>query len=229
VDERPLDRTRESPDPGLVSGADTRYDELRVLANRHETGELSDIEYRQEKQRILHGRAAPTGELVEIIVARYSYEFNAEAALHELRKLQKDSTMQMINAAAVIKQLSGKVELMEVRELPTAAGARRGAIIGGIAGLISPQSSLAASTIDSAIGSALCRWTDEGFNTTDLQLIGKKLKPGQSAILAVVQNQRADDITHRLGGFATLTRYTLSLDLADAAMTEAEQDEENGW
>ena len=62
-----------------------------------------------------------------------------------------------------------------------------GGVIGGAIGLIGGPLAIATGAVGAAIGGMAARMSDGGFPDEQLKLIGKTLRPGMSAIVALVQ------------------------------------------
>src|SRR5262245_39056290 len=80
---------------------------------------------------------------VEVLMAVSSDRPRAEVTIDALKQMDKRGDIDILDAALVEKDLSGKVRIDEVKELTPRKGAGRGALVGGAIGLIFPPSLLA--------------------------------------------------------------------------------------
>lgn len=184
---------------------DDRYRELQDLVDRYEAGGLTDREFRKRKRRILRG-PLPEAERVELLVATYQTESEADAALIELRKLQQGGVLLIIDSTLVVRTAAG-----DIRTVEGSAGEPAGiSIAEGLADLIFSPMFDTSGTSQEAVDLALREWIEGGFSREVLTSVGARLKPGESAVLAVVYNLREDHIAKELEGFSSFSRHHLS-------------------
>jgi len=160
----------------------------------------------------------------ELMAAQFADPGMANRCLQQLKQMEKDGTIDLIDAAVLVKNPDGKLKIDEVKELTTGKGARRGAIIGGIFGVIFPPSLLASALIGAAAGGAFGRFRDEGMKNEDLKAIGEDLPAGHSAIVAIVEDKWIEQFTRGVDGYDKLSRMSLDAEtvgtLIDATNTE---------
>jgi uncharacterized membrane protein len=163
---------------------------------------------------------------VELFAASFSDQYTANQCLDQLKRMEKDGTIDLIDAAVLIKQPDGKLKINEVEELTPKKGRRRGAVVGGIVGAIFPPSILVSAVVGAVAGGALGRFTDQGMKNDDLKALGEELKPGQSAIIALVEDKWIEQFTRAIEGYDRLSR--MSVDAEDAGVLIAAVDSETG-
>jgi uncharacterized membrane protein len=163
---------------------------------------------------------------VELLAASFSDQYAANQCLDQLKRMDKDGTIDVLDAAVLVKQADGKLKINEVEELTPKKGRRRGAVIGGIFGAIFPPSILVSAVVGAVAGGALGRFTDQGMKNEDLKAIGEDLKPGQSAIIAIVEDKWIEQFTRAVEGYERLSR--LSIDAEDAGVLIAATDSQTG-
>ena len=89
------------------------------------------------------------------------------------------------NTAVIVVRPDGKVKFVETKDW----GAGRGALVGGLLGLIiSPLGALTVGTL----GAAAAKLRDSGFRTPELESLGHTLAPNSSAILVDLDANAAD-------------------------------------
>jgi len=163
---------------------------------------------------------------VELIAASFADQYTAKRCLDQLKQMDKDGTIDLLDAAVLVKQADGKLKVDEVEELTPRKGRRRGAVIGGIFGAIFPPSLLISAVVGAVAGGALGRFTDQGMKNDELKQIGEELAPGHSAIIAIVEDKWVEQFTRAAEGYERLSR--LSMDADEAGVLIAATDSETG-
>ncbi len=116
---------------------------------------------------------------ISLIAAFYSNDTEAGEMLARLKQMDKDGTVDIIDAAVMVKAEDGrKLKVNETAEVTAKKGGVRGALVGGVLGIIFPPSILAMAAVGAAAGAALGHFTDQGFDNNLLKEIGKILPPG---------------------------------------------------
>lgn len=127
--------------------------------------------------------AAPT----QVILAAFKDEHAADAALEELKRAKKEHLIDIENVAVLRCDREGKVHISEPTDMGGGRGAAIGGVVGGLAGLLFGPIGLAAAG-GAAIGGAMAKLHDSGFDDARLRKLGESLQPGTSAILAVIDH-----------------------------------------
>ncbi len=160
---------------------------------------------------------------VSLIAAFYRNETEAGELLVQLKQMDKDGTVDIIDAAVMVKAEDGrKLKVTETAELTAKKGGVRGALVGGVLGIIFPPSILAMAAVGAAAGAAIGHFTDQGFDNNLLKEIGENLPPGGSCIVAVIEETWLAKLSTALEGYVDLARYTLDAESA-AKLTAALQ------
>src|SRR5215211_4498237 len=162
----------------------------------------------------------------ELLAASFSDQVSAKRCLDQLKRMEKDGVIDLVDAAVLVKQPDGKLKIDELKELTPKKGRRRGAVIGGIFGAIFPPSILISAAVGAVAGGALGRFTDQGMKNDELKAIGEELKPGHSAIIAIVEDKWIEQFTRAIEGYERLSR--LSIDAEDAGVLIAAADSQTG-
>ncbi len=123
---------------------------------------------------------------VDVIIAAYNDEQGASTALKELEKAKKAGTISIKDAAVLKRDTDNKLRISESAD----KGFGRGALIGGVAGaavgvLAGPIGWAALG--GAAVGGLAAKLRDGGFRDERLREIGESVKPGNSALIAVVE------------------------------------------
>src|SRR5688572_13090464 len=90
------------------------------------------------------GKDSPMAEKTgSLVAAVYTSEDRASVMLDTIQQMHNATTITIIDAAAINKDADGKVHIKETKELTTGKGARRGALVTGLVGLVFPPSLIA--------------------------------------------------------------------------------------
>jgi len=136
---------------------------------------------------------------IELIVAAFSDESKAAAVLKDLKKLEKDGVILLVNAAVMVKDEKGKVSIKETEDITGGKGALFGAIAGGLIGLLGgPVGVIIGAAAGAATGGVAASKIDMGFPNDTLKELDDSLTPGSSAILALIQHQWVDTVVSEL-------------------------------
>ncbi len=150
---------------------------------------------------------------ISFVAAFYADEKKAREMLAALEKMEKDGAIQLLDAAVMSRTGdSGKLTIHERAELTKKKGAVRGAVAGGLIGLIFPPSILALGAVGAAAGAAVGHFTDQGFDNNLLQEVGENLPAGGSALVAVIEETWLERLSAAIAGYADLSRFTLDAD-----------------
>ncbi len=140
--------------------------------------------------------------------------------------MDKAGSIEVIDAAIIAKDMEGKVTVVETAELTPKKGAGRGAIIGGVLGLIFPPSIIAGALLGGAIGALVGKFTDKGlFENTALKEAAEELPEGSSAIVAVVEDKWVQQMATAVEGYEKLASHALDAEFAADLMVVGETEE----
>jgi uncharacterized membrane protein len=156
-------------------------------------------------------------EQLELLAAVYADEERARTVLGMLERMHRAGTITLADAALVTKDQQGKVHIRETRELTAKKGARRGAIIAGVLGLIYPPSLIATVLAGGGIGALAGKLRDTGVKTGELQAIAGSLDAGKAAVVALAEAETAARTAKALQGYdGQLIRQAISGEAAAA-------------
>jgi uncharacterized membrane protein len=159
---------------------------------------------------------------IEIFAAVFPNRAPADAVVKTLEQMNKTGAIRLVDAAIVTNSGSGKPKIDEIEELTTAKGGERGAIVGGVLGIIFPPAFLASAAVGAVAGGLWGRLRDTGFKTDELKQVAAELKPGEVAVVAVAEDKWAEQLENALTGYDRLIRE--SLDANAAAVLTADTD-----
>ena len=162
-------------------------------------------------------------DTVEIFVAAYATEQGAHAALKDFQAAKRAGAIDLIDAAVIVHTAEDKVKFEETADPSGKRWAKRGAIAGGVVGLIFPPSIIASAIVGGGAGGIWGKIRDKGFKDEDLKEIGESLPPGSSAIIAIAQDRMLDQLEQALGGYERIARHAVSAEGAAMIVAEAEE------
>jgi len=124
----------------------------------------------------------------------------------------------------IVHTTEDKVKFEETADPSGKKWAKRGAIAGGVVGLIFPPSIIGSAIVGGAAGGIWGKVRDKGFKDDDLKSIGESLPPGSSAIIAVAQDRVIAQLERGIDGYQRIAKHMVSADAAAAIIAEVEED-----
>ncbi|MGH8834697.1 MAG: DUF1269 domain-containing protein [Actinomycetes bacterium] len=161
---------------------------------------------------------------VQVFIAAFETEGEAGDALRDLRAMDREGSIQLIDAAVVVRGADGKVRFEETADPSGKKWAKRGAIAGGLVGLIFPPSIIASAAIGAAGGGIWGKVRDKGFQDSDLRSLGDSLEPGTSAIIAVAEDHMIERLQRGIEGYQKIARHAVSAEAAALIVAEVEEE-----
>ncbi len=162
---------------------------------------------------------------VEVFVATYESEDGAAQAVKDFKEAQRDGAIDLIDAAVIVHTADGKVKFDETADPSGKKWAKRGAIAGGVVGLIFPPSIILSAAVGGGAGGVWGKVRDKGFKDEDLKAIGNSLPPGSSAIIAVAEDKMVEQLERSLGGYEKIVKHLVSAEAAAAIVAEVDDAE----
>ncbi len=126
---------------------------------------------------------------VQLIVAAFQDEQAAKQALKALKQAQKEKLIKIDSAAVLRKDEKGKLHIKETADMGGGKGAALGGVAGAAIGLIAGPALLVPAAVGALVGGLTAKLRDSGFSDERLKTLGDSLKPGSSAIVAVVEHK----------------------------------------
>lgn len=130
---------------------------------------------------------------VELIVAAFTEENAADEALKQLKQAKREGLIAIDNAAVIRRDEKNKLHIKEVHDMGGGKGAALGGALGLAVGLLAGPVGLAVGA-GALIGGIAAKYRDSGFSDKRLKEIGDALKPGTSAIVAVIEHVWVDEV-----------------------------------
>ena len=154
---------------------------------------------------------------MQIIVAAFQDENEADQALKSLKEAKKEKLISIDNAAVIRKDEEGKLHIKETADMGGGKGAGIGTLVGGAIGLIGgPVGVVAGGALGAVVGGLTAKLYDGGFKDDRLRQIGTSLQPGTSAIVAVIEHRWVAELERELAEEgADVTTAALAADIAE--------------
>ncbi|HET6171587.1 MAG TPA: DUF1269 domain-containing protein [Gaiellales bacterium] len=163
---------------------------------------------------------------VEVFVAMYGSEGGAAEAVKDFKAAQRDGAIDLIDAAVIVHTADGKVKFDETADPSGKKWAKRGAIAGGVVGLIFPPSIILSAAVGGGAAGVWGKVRDKGFKDADLKEIGNSLPPGSSAIIAVAEDRMVEQLERSLSGYQKIAKHAVSAEAAVAIVAEIDDQAE---
>lgn len=158
---------------------------------------------------------------VQLIVAAFNDEKTANAALKELKAAQREKVIRIEDAAVLRKDEKGKLHIKETGDMGGGKGAAFGGVAGAAIGLIAGPALVVPVAVGALVGGLVAKWRDTGFSDERLKILGEGLKPGSSAIIAVVEHRWVEEVEKAMAeAGADLFTEALQADIADQLESE---------
>jgi uncharacterized membrane protein len=168
-----------------------------------------------------------SSETMEIFIAAYGTEQGAGAALKDFQAAQRAGAIDLIDAAVIVHEAEGKVKFEETADPSGKKWAKRGAIAGGVVGLIFPPSIIAGALVGGGAGGIWGKIRDKGFKDEDLKEIGDSLPPGSSAIIAIAEDRMIAQLESGLAGYEKIAKHAVSAEGAAVIVAEVEDSQKS--
>jgi uncharacterized membrane protein len=152
----------------------------------------------------------------ELIAVAYPEQGRAAEVLDTLSRLQREGSIEVDDAAYVVREPDGKVRLRQSHVL-TAVSAAQGALWGGLLGLL-----VLAPVPGMLIGAATGAITGEarrlGLNGRFMRRLGQQLAPGSSAAFVLVRRADPEPVLQAVRPFGGTVLHTTLTDEAEARL-----------
>jgi uncharacterized membrane protein len=147
----------------------------------------------------------------QVIVAAFDDTDSAKEAYDGLKQLENEGTIKIANAAILQRDQDSKLHVRDVKDMTGTRGAVLGGITGAVVGVIAGPVGWVALG-GAAIGGAVAKLKDGGFDNSRLEQWAKQVKPGTSALVAVVDHVWVRDVEAELKKEA---KDVITLDISD--------------
>jgi uncharacterized membrane protein len=159
---------------------------------------------------------------IEIFIATFGNETEAKETLADFKWMDSEGSIELIDAAVIVRGADGKVRFEETADPSGKKWAKRGAIAGGVVGLIFPPSIIVSAAVGGGAGGLWGKIRDKGFKDEDLKEIGNSLPPGSSAIIAVAEDKMVEQLERSISGYEKIARHAVSAEAAAVIAAEVD-------
>lgn len=136
---------------------------------------------------------------VQVIVAAFKEEGSADEALKALKEAKKERLIGIQDAAIIRRDDDNKLHIKETADVGGGKGAAIGGVLGGVIGLIGgPAGVVLGGAAGAAVGGITAKLFDAGIPDERLEEIGSALKPGTSAIIAIIEHKWVAEVEAEL-------------------------------
>jgi uncharacterized membrane protein len=161
---------------------------------------------------------------IEVFVAAFGNESEAGEALKDFKTMDREGSIELIDAAAIVHRADGKVHFEETGDPSGKKWAKRGAIAGGLVGLIFPPSIIAGAAVGGAGGGIWGRLRDKGIKDDELRQIGESIPTGSSAIIAVAEDRVVERLEQGIQGYERVAKHALNAEASAELIAEMESE-----
>ena len=150
----------------------------------------------------------------QIMMATYPTKDGASGAMDVLKDMAKEGTIDIVDAAVLTRDDDGDVKVKQQSVPSVKKWTKRGAIIGGVIGLIFPPSLIGGALLGAGIGAGSGKLGKEALKSDELWDAAKDLEPGTSAFVAVVEDEWIEQMQKAAEGYSKLAEHALDADAA---------------
>lgn len=152
---------------------------------------------------------------VQVIVAAFNEEKAADEALRELKMAKWAGLIGIQNAAVLRRDQKNKLHVKELKDWGGGKGAAFGGALGAVIGVLAGPGALAIGAAGALIGGLAAKLRDSGFSNERLQTVGQSLKPGTSAIVAIIEHKWVAELEKEMAeAGADVLTASISADVA---------------
>jgi uncharacterized membrane protein len=161
---------------------------------------------------------------IEIFIATFGDETEAKQSLEDFRAMDKEGSIELIDAVVIVRGADGKVRFEETADPSGKKWAKRGAIAGGVVGLIFPPSLIVSAAVGGGVGGIWGKIRDKGFKDEDLKAVGEEMEPGTSAIIAIAEDRMIERLEKGIEGYSKIAKHAVSAEAAMAIVAEGSEE-----
>ncbi|MDX1417180.1 MAG: YegS/Rv2252/BmrU family lipid kinase [Candidatus Promineifilaceae bacterium] len=172
---------------------------------------------------------------VELLVLAYDDVKKAGEVFKKLEGLQNSKSIQVITAAALVKDVEGKTSAEATLDIAKKKGTRRGALAGGLLAIVAPPVGVAGLLVGAVggalVGRRLKKKPERNFTKRFLEDIFTEMRGDSSALVVLTEAADAETAATALQEFGgELFRQVLSAEAVDqlAHAADREQPVQNG-
>jgi uncharacterized membrane protein len=158
-----------------------------------------------------------------LVWALYDNLTGAAEALEQVQQAHEEWKITNENSAVIVKDAAGNVTFQETEDLSGLEGAKNGILLGGLLGMLTPNTSMWTMMGKGALWLGFGgRLHDAGFEDDKLREAAEQMPPNSSALIALVTHQWADDLMRFLSATATKVGWTVVTEQMGKAVEQAQ-------
>ena len=165
-------------------------------------------------------------EATQVVMATFPTEDGADKAVEQLEAMAKAGSIEIIEAAVISRNAEGETEVHQISLPSTKSWAGKGALIGGIVGVIFPPTIIGAALVGAGLGAGSAALTKYALKNDELEEAANELEPGTSSFIAVLDQTWVKELAKAMEGYDKLAEHTL--DATTSANLEMIADEAAG-
>ncbi len=151
---------------------------------------------------------------VQLLVAAFTDEDAADKVFNQLKEAKKEKLIHIQDVAVIKRDADSKIHINEPKDWKAGKGAGVGAVIGAALGIITGPGVVLTTAAGAAIGGLAAQLRDAGFPDDQLRQVGEALKPGTSAIVAIIEHTWVADLEQEMQAQgAQVMRQAISEDI----------------
>jgi uncharacterized membrane protein len=151
---------------------------------------------------------------VQLLVAAFTDEDAADKVFAQLKQAKKEKLIHIQDVAVIKRDMDNKIHINEPKDWKAGKGAGVGAVIGAALGIITGPGVVLTTAAGAAIGGLAAQLRDAGFPDDQLKQVGEALKPGTSAIVAIIEHTWVADLEQEMQAQgAQVMRQAISEDI----------------
>lgn len=132
-------------------------------------------------------------------MARFEGMNRALLALDELRKMDRDDEISILNAVVIQKDYQGRVNTSSDGDVRSGEGALFGALVGAIIGFLGgPAGAVVGAAAGAVTGGVTAAAVDFGFDTKTLDTLKDGLTPNSALIVLLVEREWSERVVNEI-------------------------------
>jgi uncharacterized membrane protein len=131
---------------------------------------------------------------LDLVAAVYTDAERGNTILTMLQEMHAANTITLEDSALLSKGEDGKIHVQETKEVTGKKGFKRGALAGGLVGILFPPGLIVAAIAGGGLGAVWGKLRDTGLKTKQLDALADKLDGGKVAVVALCD----PDSTHKV-------------------------------
>jgi uncharacterized membrane protein len=135
---------------------------------------------------------------VQVVIAAFEEERAADEVLSQLKEAKWAGLIGIQNAAVLRRDQKDKLHIKELKDWGGGKGAAFGGALGAVVGVLTGPGILVAGAAGALIGGLAAKLRDSGFSDERLKTVGASLKPGTSAIIAVIEHKWVAELENEM-------------------------------